>query len=257
MRIGIIGAGNLGKAVIDGLKGRHDLVAGDVWNGEHHGVPVLVDNRNVVEGADLVFLTVKPSLTPTILEPLKEYLKGKPVISMAAGVPLEALGRMGAGKAVRAMPNMAIGYEEGVTGYAVSEGCSEDDKEQVKDVLNSLGTAFELPERQLDTLTALSGSGVAYLLSIAGTFITSGEEEGMARETATAVMAGTFRSAAKLLEEGDVDSWLDRIASPGGTTEQGLKAMEEGGVDEALKKTLTATVKKCHDLSNRLTSQKQ
>ncbi|MBW2983304.1 pyrroline-5-carboxylate reductase [Candidatus Woesearchaeota archaeon] len=256
MRIGIIGAGNLGKAVIDGLKGHHDLVAGDVWNGEHHGVPVLVDNRNVVEGADVVVLTVKPGLIPTILEQLKEDMQGKPVISMAAGVPLEALARMGVGKAVRAMPNMAIRYREGVTGYAVSEGCPQDDKEKAEEVLGILGTAFELPEEQLDTLTALSGSGVAYLLSVARTFITTGEGEGIGKETAAAVMAGTFRSAAKLLEEDDVNSWLERIASAGGTTEQGLKAMEEGGVDEAMKETLTATVSKCQDLSNRLTSQK-
>lgn len=256
MRIGIIGAGNLGKAVIDGLKGHHELVAGDVWNGEHSGVPVLVDNRNVVEGADLAILTVKPNLIPTILEQLKDDLRGKPVISMAAGVPLEALRKMGVDKAVRAMPNMAIGYHEGVTGYTASEGCSQDDKKKAEEVLGLLGATFELPEEQLDTLTGLSGSGVAYLLSVAHTFIRTGAEEGMEKETASAVMAGTFRSAAKLLEEGDVESWLDRIASAGGTTEQGLKAMREHGVDEALRETLAATVRKCQDLSNKLTSQK-
>jgi pyrroline-5-carboxylate reductase len=249
MKVGLIGAGNLGKAIIDGLIDEKDvkLRASNLVSEEYKGIVLEQDaNKEIVSWADVVILAVKPKFMTEVLSEIKKELQEKIVITVAAVLNISYYKEQGIPHIIRIMPNVAIGKKAGVIGFCASEEIADDDEEQAYSLVQKLGYCIMLEEKHLDTIVALSGSGIAYLTHILGVFIAEGEKEGLSREEATRTLIETVKGAGALLGAGEeAESICSRVATKGGITEQGLLMMQEEGLDEIIQKVAKKTLSAC------------
>jgi len=256
MRVAVLGAGTIGGAIAKALKGAgHDVVAtrrrvekaGEL---AEMGIEVVSDNRRAVEGADAVFIAVKPNKVAEVLEETSDLLEGKLVISVVAGVPLKELKRFANAKFVRAMPNIAVLVGESFTAYATDV----EETETVEELLRTFGDCVRIEEEHMDAITGLSGSGPAYVTVFLEAMIYGGLRVGLPRELARRAALQTLLGTAKLLMEtekhpAEVREW---VITPGGTTIDGVFELEEGKIRTAVMKAVDAATKKSRILSRRL-----
>lgn len=263
MKVGFIGAGRMGSALIRsfldaGALTARDIVASDKDEGKLRalaalGMVVTSDNREVAKKADTIFLAVKPGEVSKVLDEIKNLVDGKLVISIAAGIPIKLIeGKLGSKvRVVRVMPNMPCAVGEGVTAYCPGKNVGLKDKEIVKKLFSSVGIAVELEENYVDAVTGLSGSGPAYFYLIIKALADAGVKEGLPRDVAEKLAAQTAKGAgAMVLKSGKTpDELIDMVRSPGGTTAEGLKVMEERKVAEAMIEAVRAATKKARELA--------
>jgi len=263
-RIAFIGGGVMAVALIraleeNGLASPDRIVASDLLPARREalaalGARAVADNREAVDGADLVILAVKPQVVPIVLEDIRDSLAaGALVVSIAAGVTLEQIeARLPAGvPVVRVMPNTPVQVSAGAAGIARGRSATPEHAEQVLRLFNAAGRAVEVPERLLDAVTGLSGSGPAYVCLIIEALADGGVKEGLPRDVALTLAAQTVLGAAKLiLETGHHPAqWKDMVATPGGTTIAGLAALESGGLRGTLIAAVEAATRRSRELS--------
>lgn len=254
MKVALIGAGNLGAAIIKMfLKNNIDFIAADKFVKEAAGVKVIQDNKEAVNQSEVILLAVKPQFMEEVVKDIKEELKDKCIITVAAGLKIGFYENiLENSRITRVMPNMGLKEGQGVIAYKYNDNCTSDDKAMVEKVLSTLGDLVEVQnEDDLDLITGLSGSGIAYFVKIIDTFIKAGKDSGMDEETSKRVVLGTVKGAAELIHNGccSNEDIITSIASKGGTTEQGLQELEEKKMDEILKGTIDRTINKCKELS--------
>ncbi|MCU1473508.1 MAG: proC [Amnibacterium sp.] len=200
-------------------------------------------NRTAVRGARLVVIAVKPAGVTALLTEIADTLEpGAVVVSVAAGIPIATMAAaLPAGTAVlRAMPNTPSAVGAGVTGIAAAPGTAPEDAAAVVAAFRTVGTVVELAEDRIDSLSAVSGSGPAYLYLFLERFTDAARRLGFSAEEADALVVGTAQGALRLLAEtGDEPAELRRrVTSPKGTTERAVAVFEQrdlGGIfDEAL-----------------------
>ncbi|MGH7374699.1 MAG: pyrroline-5-carboxylate reductase [Candidatus Rokuibacteriota bacterium] len=245
-RVGFLGAGNMGEAMIKGLLQTGlvpaaAIAATDVRAdrlqqvAKQYGVRAAASNVDLVGAADVVILAVKPQIMGAVLKEISSAVdRGKLLISIAAGVPVATL-RAGLGKParlIRVMPNTPALVLEGVTAIARAEGLEAGDLEMAQELFGAVGRVVVLDEDALDAVTGLSGSGPAYVAIVIESLADGGVKMGLDRATAMTLAAQTVLGSARLiLETGAHPGQLkDMVASPGGTTIAGIAALEEGGV---------------------------
>ena len=232
MTIGIIGFGNLGRALASGLV-KSGIPASDVYicdvspearvaaEAEHH-MSASDDAGSIVEKADLVFLTVKSyvfeSLAPTIS---RNAFMGKTVISFMAGVPFDRIYHLvGEVDLVRGMPSLAIAECDGVIGYTKAPAA-------VVEIFNRLGFAFEVVPEDIEKVMAFSSCGLGFAAYLVDAFAAAGLTMGFSPETSAKIAALTFRNA---VEKGNYRDTVKAVATPGGATEQGILHMDASNV---------------------------
>ncbi|MBN1455139.1 MAG: pyrroline-5-carboxylate reductase [Methanomicrobia archaeon] len=264
-KIGIIGVGNIGASILRGLLAaehvsgplfisdvrseRLELVAGEF----KPRVLVCTSNLEVAERSDVILLAVKPQDVRAVLEGIAPVLgKDKLLITVAAGVPTKTIERvLGEGKRViRVMPNIGALIGESVT--ALSKGTYADDADEAvaKAVLGAIGAVYTVKEHDIDIITGLSGSGIAFFAAVIDAMAAGGVCEGLPRELALAIAAQTAQGAAKLVLAGTTPVALQEMtASPGGTTMRGLYAMEARNVKAAMMHAVSAATKRARELS--------
>jgi pyrroline-5-carboxylate reductase len=262
-RIGFLGAGKMATALARGwmqagLVTLDHLCASDPLPQARAdftrlaGVSCLDDNKQVVAAADVLVLAVKPQVMPALLAEVRPQLAEQLVISIAAGYTLKRLTRdLGEGRRlIRVMPNTPCLVNASASAYAASAGATPDDVALVDRLLGSVGRAFALPERLLDAVTGLSGSGPAYVFVVIEALSDGGVRMGLPRDVATQLAAQTVFGAAKLLlETGQHPGMLkDMVASPGGTTIAGLHELERGGLRAALMDAVEAATLRSQEL---------
>ena len=217
------------------------------------GVRVGCDNREAVAWADVVVLAVKPQVLAAIVQELSEELHRVLLISIAAGVTIQAITSHApaAQRVIRAMPNMPALVREGMTALAWSRTLSEDDQDIGQAVFQAVGRVVAIDERLMDAVTGLSGSGPAYVFQAIEALADGGVKMGLPRQTAEVLAAQTVFGAAKMvLESGDHPAKLkDRVASPGGTTIAGLHRLEEGRFRATLMGAVEAATKRSQELA--------
>jgi len=245
MKIGCIGTGTIGSALYSKWRTEEILVtergAKDIEG------TVVAGTKELVDAADLVVIAVKPQQWPAVRATIGD-LHGKRLLSVMAGVTLEQLEQTGA-KAVRVMPNIAITTDQGACAYSFGLGWSGEEKRRVLPLIERLGLSVELEERQIDTFIGISGSGIAYLLDVLRIFADVAQERGMSAGEARAILGATARGAAALLDDGgDFETLIRRVASKGGSTEQGLAALKELGVEEIYRRVLERTMKRSEEM---------
>ena len=245
-RVGFVGAGNMGDALIKGIlqarlvpadailvtEPRADRLAQMV---KQYGIRACADNAALAAAADVIVLAVKPQIIAAVAAELaRDLAGGKLVISIAAGVPTVALRAHLAPpmRLIRVMPNTPAPVLEGVTAIARGEGLAPGDLETAQELFRAVGRVVVLDEDAMDAVTGLSGSGPAYVAIVIESLADGGVKMGLDRATAMTLAAQTVLGSAKLvLETGMHPGQIkDMVASPGGTTIAGIAALEEGAV---------------------------
>jgi pyrroline-5-carboxylate reductase len=247
MTVAIIGAGVMGETLLSGLI-RSGRPTGELLVGEkrperaaelrdRYAVTV-VGNDEATKAADTVALVVKPQDMSDVLAEIAPHLHpGQLVVSLAAGITTAYVeARIPAGVAVvRVMPNTPALVDEGMAAISPGTHCDEQHLAVAEDLLAATGRVLRVPEKQQDAVTAISGSGPAYLFFVVEAMIEAGVHLGLPRSTATELVVQTVVGSAKLLREtGEHPTVLrERVTSPGGTTAAAVRQLEDHKVRAA------------------------
>ncbi len=271
--IGFIGCGNLATAVIRGLISSGAVPASRIFvndlnrerlahMAETHKVVVFNKKFEIVEKADIIIIAVKPCdvdgvLTEIAPELTKGKGEGKLLVSVAAGVTIDRfLGVLGTGelKVVRAMPNLPVIVREGATCLVAGPGVGTLELKLAEAVFGAVGSTVTLTDEALmDAVTALSGSGPAYIYLVVEALIEAGVEAGIPANSARALALQTVLGAASAALDPEVgrspEELREMVTSPGGTTAAALAVLEKAGVRGAFKEALKAATKRSVELS--------
>jgi pyrroline-5-carboxylate reductase len=259
----VVGGGRMGEALVAGL-----LAAG--WDASGLGIVEKVESRRkelsdrfpgVVVTSDVdgpcvaAVVAVKPNDVEEACRALGRQGVTR-VLSIAAGVPLarleEWLGSSNptAPAVIRAMPNTPAQVREGAAAIAPGSNASDDDMDWAASILRAVGIVVRVPEKLLDAVTGLSGSGPAYVFLVAEALIDAGVLNGLPRDVAEALTRQTLLGAARLLAEpgASPEALRAAVTSPGGTTAAGLRALEHRAVRAALSEAVTAATERSREL---------
>ncbi len=267
MRIGFIGAGNMATALAGAIVGAIDdarIVAFDVdagrltefihavaRPGDSDAVTAAAGNAQVVDGCDVCFLAVKPQVMPTILAEIAGA--GGLLVSIAAGIRIATFETaLPDARIVRVMPNTPCLVGAMAAGYANGSRVTSEDREVVSRLLSSAGYAVELPERLLDAVTGLSGSGPAFVARLIGAFTDAGAANGLPREVAYRLTLATFAGTARLLDGHAMtpDELVTMVSSPNGTTVAGRAVLEASDIADVIASTVAAATNRSKELGS-------
>lgn len=245
-RIAVIGGGHIGFALVEGLLRGGRVSASDVIVSDpafkktgtlkKFNISVTSDNRLAVVNSNIIFIAVKPGAVAHVLLELKGVLKGKLVVSLAAGVThaqLQKYGKDSDARFARIMPNMPIACGEGVIGL-FAKGISIKEKAHLSVLLETLGLCIELKnENDLDVVTAISGSGPAIASYFIEVLARSAEKLGLSKDVADAVAHKTFHGTLEYLDEYEVSphALIKSVATKGGVTEAILARFDTGKIN--------------------------
>ena len=214
-------------------------------------------NEKALESAGVVFLCVKPFQALSVVASVAAQLQGKLLVSIVAGIHSpDLLASAGGGiRLIRAMPNTAVRLRKGLTAIAPDPSATPEDVALAHRIFSSLGTALEVRETDLDTITALSGSGPAFALFMLESMAQGGIEGGLDPETSKQCAAASLSAAAALvLETGETPLALrTEITSPGGTTEAGLEVLANREFPSIVRDAISAARHRSMELSAKTT----
>lgn len=263
-RIAFIGGGNMAFALVGGLRAAAErdsgaspeIVVADPIPSQlarFEGVSTTQDNTVAVDSADAVVLAVKPQVMGEVVATLPLTVR-QLVISIAAGVPVEAIARWTSAKQpiVRCMPNTPALLRAGISGLTANHFVDADMKALAETILSAAGQVvwFE-DEDSLHAVTALSGSGPAYAFYLLEGMIEAGVELGMDTATAERLATATVLGAARMAEAESVGPRVlrDRVTSPGGTTERAISILESARVRATFKGAIQAACQRSRELA--------
>ena len=258
-KIGFIGAGKMGGAIIKGVLDSGFLTKENIViseNSEHTakiaseilGLPVDTDNNALVRNSDIIFLCTKPFVLRDVISGIKTELTGdKLLVSIAAGISTETI-ESAAGveiPVIRVMPNTPALVGEGMTAVCKGKYADSEHINLVMDIFSQIGRCVEVPEKLIDAVTGISGSGPAFFYLMIEAMADGGVKLGIPKATALELAAQTALGAAKMiLETGKHPSVLkDEVTTPGGCTAAGLSVMEEQKIRAGLIRTVEETAR--------------
>jgi len=241
--IGFIGGGNMAEAIIKGLlsgelpatsilvaepvAARRDFLAGE------YGVELHDENLDVVRRADIIILAIKPQVAASVLTGLEPVISpDKLIISIMAGIStgfMEKTLTSGA-RIIRVMPNTLALIQGAATAVCPGRKATPQDMEIARGIFSRVGTVVTIPEKQMDAVTGLSGSGPAYVFTFIEALADAGVKNGLPRDIAAQLAAQTVLGAARMVAEtGEHPALLrEKVTSPGGTTIAALHTLENG-----------------------------
>jgi pyrroline-5-carboxylate reductase len=264
--IAFIGAGNMATALIKGLLAKGYPCA-NIWASDPNNeqleklkkdtnINVSNDNPAVIQQADVVVLAVKPQLINEVLQPLQKALNTKAVllISIAAGISINTLESLSSAKQaiIRCMPNTPALVDAGASALYANTNTSEAQQQQAQSILSAVGIVCWLQnENDIDTVTALSGSGPAYFFLFIEALQAAAIEQGLDPDIANKLALQTAFGAAKLAlsGDGDVAELRRKVTSPGGTTEAALAQFEKDDFSNIIARAVAAAKAKSEELA--------
>src|SRR5579862_484273 len=261
MKIGIIGCGHMGSSMAKQLSKSHQIAVYDRYPEKitlHKDFPhikICKDPQEAIAQADLILIFFKPHDLHSAAAQLKPHLHPHQIlISGLAGTSIAHLAQAFGEKhlIVRMMPNLAVEYGKGVTGFAESPRIDTELKQRLTSAFAPLGLNLWLPEQKMDALTALASSGLAFNLIFIEAMIDAGIALGFTSADAKQIVAHTLAGTLSMLEAtgkhpGEL-RW--QVSSPGGTTIAGTIALEQANVRAGIIKTLLAAYQKAVDLAS-------
>jgi pyrroline-5-carboxylate reductase len=268
MKISFIGGGNMATALIAGLAGKVAQAA-DIHvvdpNADalerlrtQYGVTTSPDIGAGVAASDVIVLAVKPQQMRDVAVHLQSQLANKPLLlSIAAGIRGADLSRWlgGYGAIVRTMPNTPALIGQGITGMVAMAGVSATQKDAADSIMRAVGQTVWLDEEKLiDPVTAVSGSGPAYVFYFLEAMQQAAVEMGLSAEQGKALALATFTGAAQLAAQSDeaVDVLRQRVTSKGGTTHAAITSMEAAGVKQAIVDAMKAAAARGRELGEEM-----
>lgn len=260
--VGFIGAGTMGQALMCGL-----LAMGvrprSIWAADPStvirrrvarlGVQVVASNDTVAQRAHVLIIAVKPQEMPAVLAGLAVHVNRRQlVISIAAGITIRTLRWWLPGvPLVRVMPNLPATVGLGFSAYTMGPKTSVRHRAMARTILEAVGVAVELPERLLNAITAVSGSGPAYVFFLAQAWEDAACALGLPRGVARQAVCHTLAGSVRLLAQGELSpqEWIQRVASKRGTTEAALRVLVRGQVRQHVTAAVRAAARRSKELS--------
>ena len=267
-KIGFIGCGNMGKAMIGGMLAANLVKKEQVMasckrqesaerTARELGISVATDNRQVAEFAELLFLAVKPNMFAEVIPEIAARVKEDTVvISIAAGQSLAAVEELfgeNPVRLVRAMPNTPALVGEAMSALCANDRVTEEELAEVKAIFESFGKAEVVSESLMDAVVGVSGSSPAYVYMFIEAMADAAVADGMPRAQAYTFAAQSVLGAAKMvLATGQHPGALkDAVCSPGGTTIEAVAKLEEAGLRQAVIAGQRACVRKSREMSEK------
>lgn len=276
-KVGLIGAGNMGEAFVGALVRANISEVSEIWIsdishercnivGKTYGVATTNDNFKLFSECSVVIIAVKPQQIDQMLSQIAgqkgyQISERKLVISIAAGIRLRkiedllypTLDENSRKKLpiIRVMPNTPALVLSGISGMSANKYATAEDGKVARTILEAMGIVIEFKEEDLDAVTALSGSGPAYVFYLLESMIEGGLKLGLDPDDAATLIFTTFKGALKLIEELNESPELLRrkVTSPGGTTEAALKVLEINRVKQNIIEAIVAAAKRSKELS--------
>ncbi len=262
-RIVFIGAGNMAEALVKGLRAagvpgarmgvtdvRPERLA---WFRDRYGVAGTADNAAAAAGADLLVLAVKPQQFDEVLPALCGAGGRALVVSIAAGIPTARIERAlgAASRVVRAMPNTPALVGAGVSALCAGSRAGEADLARAERILRAVGSTVRVPESLMDAVTAVSGSGPAYVFRLMEAMEAAARRQGLAPDVARALVGGTVLGAGRLaVESGRApDELRAQVTSKGGTTEAAFRVLEDRDLAGAMDAAMDAAARRARELA--------
>ncbi len=264
MRILVIGGGNMGYTYADAISrsqyvNRKKVMICDSFPqkiAELQLIPhfdVYADVEACLPKADVVFLAVKPNNAEEVFQKIKPLAKNDQIfVSVMAGVTIQTIQQgVGVSKVVRTMPNLPAKVGKGVTAYLASDEVTRLELLMIRNLLDTTGDSIHVSNEQLiDASTGISGSGPAYVFYFMQSMMEAAQQMGFSEHDAKVLVNGTFAGAVELFNQGDVSliTWMDRVASKGGTTRAALDSMDANQVNEKIKEAAFAAFNRAVEL---------
>ena len=264
-KLAIVGGGRIGEALLAGLlsagwrepaevvvTGRREERLREL--AKRYSVATTLSNPEAVAGARLVVIAVKPQDIDALLGEIGPLLdSGQVVLSVAAAIPTAAVeAHVARGvPVVRAMPNAPSVVHEGVAGVCAGAHAADEHLALAEEVLSHLGAVVRVPERYMDAVTAVSGSGPAYFALLAEAMIEAGILLGLGREVSTQLVVQTMLGTALLLRDERIHpvELREAVTSPGGTTIRAIQELERAGVRAAFLNAIEAAMERSRELA--------
>lgn len=262
-KLGIIGTGVMANAILScalnsGVLVAKDVIAYDVDSEKlgilaQKGVTPADSIQSLLNSASTVLLSVKPQNSGEIFK-LNDFSGINTLISIMAGVKIVSIRKqVGDVGIVRVMPNMPCSIGMGYVGLCFDK-CGKEGETLAKAIFSSCGDYAVLTEDKFDALTAISGSGPAYVYSFISGMIKGGTEAGLTYDEARAMTIATFIGAANMVKNSDMplDTMIDRVCSKGGTTIEAISVYREANLEQTIAKGVIACKNRSEELSNLL-----
>jgi pyrroline-5-carboxylate reductase len=262
-RLGFIGGGKLAGSVIRGLVRAKFCAPGLILVSEPNeatrrilehelGIIGTADNTEVAEKSEVIFVGVKPGVVLPVLTELAPRLERKLVVSLAAGVRIASLEKTAAAHFMRAMTNTPSAICRAATALARGMRTSKGELSAVREIFGAIGVVVEIAEEQIDAVTALAGSGPAFVYSVIEAMAHGGEKMGLPPDAALRLATQTVLGAAQLASETKLspDELRKMVVTPGGTTAAGLAEMEKMKTADGLIAAVEAAVKRSEEMAN-------
>jgi len=256
MKIGIIGAGNMGGAIAHGLAKGTIIAAKDITvadptqgkldelNASNPQINTVTSNQDAATGADIILIAVKPWLVKEVITALNIDLKKQIIVSVAAGIPFsEYISWLDESATLfRLVPNTAISQLESMTLIASHNATQEQEKLMIS-LFDEMGLAMLVPEKQIPATTALTSCGIAYVLKYIQAGMQAGIEMGIYPKDAMKMVAQSVKGAAELILNNDTHPSveIDKVTTPGGITIKGINELDHAGFTSAIIRAMKAS----------------
>ncbi|MBR9757515.1 MAG: pyrroline-5-carboxylate reductase [Algicola sp.] len=266
MKVLVIGAGNMGLTYSEGMSqspllGKHNL---KIYDTDPKKISTLRENPNfdVYESledclpkADIVFIAVKPYHSESLFEDMKPMINQQQIfVSLMAGVTIHTIQKLlGAKKVIRTMPNLPAKVGKGVTSYTESKDVSRVELLMARNLLDTTGTSIHVDtEKYIDASTGISGSGPAYVFYFMQSMLEAAQKMGFSDYDSKVLVSNTFEGAIELFNQSNIspESWIDRVASKGGTTQAAIDSMEDNNVKQLIQEAAYAAFDRAVELGN-------
>jgi pyrroline-5-carboxylate reductase len=256
---GFIGGGNMAEALIKGIvKGKGGIIVSEPRADRRkfltraYGVTAVASNREVVEKANIIVLAIKPQNMKLVIDEIAPFVSvKKTVVSIAAGITLSYLrSKLVTRRLIRVMPNTPSLALEGMSALAFGAGLPAKVVSDVAKIFASVGKTVILPEDQMNAVTAVSGSGPAFVALFVEAMIAGAQKMGISKKNALVLATQTLIGTAALMKTGMPPENLRKmVTSPGGTTAAGVKVFEDEGLAALVTHALEGAHKRAEELS--------
>ena len=262
-KIGFIGGGKMATAIIKGIINAHlcssdDIVVSDRnedtlnYLGNTYNVTTTLHNREVIKNAKIILFAVKPFVLKDVLNEIKPFLtKEHVILSIAAGISINSIEEIaGEIPVIRIMPNTPALVNEGMSAICKGTHATYEHTQIALEIFSKVGKVIEANEKDIDTITAISGSGPAFYYYLINEIAKAGEKLGLDYKTSLLLSAQTALGASKMIMKGDVspEQLIINVTTPGGCTEVGNNILQKGQISEIIFDTIDKTAKKAYEL---------
>lgn len=220
------------------------------------GIAVTADNLEVARSAETILIGVKPAVVLPVVREIATALEGKLIISLAAGVRLESMEAVAPARFMRVMTNTPSAICRGASAIAPGVRTTEKDLTKAEDIFTAVGIVVRIEEQHIDAVTALAGSGPAFVYTVIEALAEGGQQRGLSGEAALRLATQTVLGAAQLASETGMspEDLRKMVVTPGGTTAAGLAAMKQLNGSEALSAAVEAATDRGREMAKEFSS---